>query len=442
MTSTATFHAGPGEVVTCTFTNSGSAYISVGVVTQPAGDPQPFDFDLRVAGGSVVRTVEDVRGTDSAPTAFDPVRPGTYVVSLTNFPVGWNFSSNSCDNTDTPTVETVSAAELVVGAGEHWECIFINTKLASVSVRKVTNPLSGTPFGFSLVIPGTPGVVLETQLGVRATDAAPRVFDSVLAPGLTYGVVEGAPGAGRHQDSASCDNTGTVVDEAVSAASFVPGAGEHWLCTFTNSRRASVTVAKTTVGGDGAFTFGLTGQGNQVVTTVGGTAQGSWSDVVAGDYTLQETSTTEFDLDPAMTCTANLLPLATTPHITSGIVDGVNFHVNAGDDVSCAFRNVKRGHLIVRKAVDKNPDPLGLSGNPDFHFSGPAGATGNLKGGGQFDVLVRPNADTPIAAGPYTESEDTIPAGWRTRRHQLRRPDRRYHQERRSPPRRLRDRSR
>ena len=48
--TTATFNAQSGETITCVYTNTKHASLTVKKVTDPASDPQDFDFDLTGTG--------------------------------------------------------------------------------------------------------------------------------------------------------------------------------------------------------------------------------------------------------------------------------------------------------------------------------------------------------------------------------------------------------
>ena len=77
-----------GETVTCTFTNTKRGHIIVDKVTDPAGDPQSFNFD---AGRHAAYS--DFSLTDAAAANDQKLAPGTYSVSETAV-AGWDLTSS------------------------------------------------------------------------------------------------------------------------------------------------------------------------------------------------------------------------------------------------------------------------------------------------------------------------------------------------------------
>ena len=73
--STATLDIDAGETVICTFTNTKHASLKVIKVTDPASDPQDFDFDLTGLGVTADLDLDTDAGDATLPTPAD-VHPG------------------------------------------------------------------------------------------------------------------------------------------------------------------------------------------------------------------------------------------------------------------------------------------------------------------------------------------------------------------------------
>ena len=84
----------PGEIITCTFTNTQLGHIIVDKVTNPAGDAQMFDFNASWIPDVV--GIPDFQLADGT-TPYDSgaLTPGTYSVAEVNIPTGWDF--NQCN---------------------------------------------------------------------------------------------------------------------------------------------------------------------------------------------------------------------------------------------------------------------------------------------------------------------------------------------------------
>jgi Ca2+-binding RTX toxin-like protein len=237
---------------------------------------------------------------------------------------------------------------------------------------------------------------------------------SVLAGNST--VTESAD-PGFRVTSIACDDGDSSGNLGSRTVTFRTTPGETVTCTITNTRNPTVTVNKTTVGGDGTFSFGLSGQPARSVTTTGGSGATTFSNVATGNRTLTEDLNalgTTFDLLPNVACTANGAPLTTTNHTAGGKVDGVTFRVDPGAAIVCGFQNVKRGHLVVVKTTPPQDPNDKVRGQPKAHFSGVPGqpdwAVG--LGGGQIDVAVMPSAHAPNAVAPYAVQETSSFPGW------------------------------
>lgn len=103
--------------------------IAVDKVTNPAGDPQSFNFYLNKDDQSF----DNFSLTDSAtPYSNTALLPGTY--SLGEFvPNGWMNDSWSCLKNDSPVLSNL---EIVINAGDQVSCVFNNTKFGSIQGKK------------------------------------------------------------------------------------------------------------------------------------------------------------------------------------------------------------------------------------------------------------------------------------------------------------------
>ncbi len=101
---------------TTRFVSSG---IIVHKVTEPAGDSQSFNFILTGGPDNVSQSFALTHGTD--PHNSGPIKPGTYNLSETSPPDGWERKSAVCDDGSAPGEITLDYREVVT-------CTFINTK--------------------------------------------------------------------------------------------------------------------------------------------------------------------------------------------------------------------------------------------------------------------------------------------------------------------------
>src|SRR6266516_2912157 len=121
---TATFNPVAGETITCTFTNTKQATITVKKVTVPAGDPATFGFS-----GDITATLGDTQSADAS------VVPGTYHVTEAA-KTGWDLTSVVCNDEGSSGDKATGTATFVVAAGQHVTCTYTNTKRATIVVKK------------------------------------------------------------------------------------------------------------------------------------------------------------------------------------------------------------------------------------------------------------------------------------------------------------------
>ena len=199
--------------------------------TLPDGSQQLFGFS-----GAITASLGD--GQSEGKT----VAPGTYTVSEV-VPGGWDASAIQCQDPSGDSSGSAvpvgpggtASATFRAAAGETVTCTFTNTKRGRVVVDKVTNP-SSDPQSFSFDASG--GSYADFSL----TDAA-TPNSQELATGK-YAVSETVP-SGWDLTSATCTSS---IGDTETPGNIELDAGETVACTFTNTKRGSVTLKKTTNG--------------------------------------------------------------------------------------------------------------------------------------------------------------------------------------------------
>ena len=196
-------------------------------------------------------------------------------------------------------------------------------------------------------------------------------------------------------------------------------AGVHVSCMYTNEApRGTIVVVKNVLGADGTFDFTKTWDGATGVplvaadgfslTTVDGTASTTWTNVLAGTYTVAEVD------DSAAFDFTNLTCVDSDGDGVTSTVSGLTGTINldANETVTCTYTNTEKSTLVVIK--DAVPDDA-----QDFAFTttGPAGAEiGGTLASFSLDDDADPtlsNTNTGLVSGGFeytvTESPTT---GW------------------------------
>jgi hypothetical protein len=160
---------------------------------------------------------------DGQTQVFSNVPPGSgYAVGET-VPPGWEQLSAVCSDGSPVT-------NIGLGAGESVTCTFTNRKLATLTIRKITQPdpdPTGTSFAF------TPSASLGAGFNLKNGES--KSYANVT-PG-TYSVAEATP-ATWDQVAATCSDGSTLSEIALAA-------GESVTCTVTNRLKGLATGAHT-----------------------------------------------------------------------------------------------------------------------------------------------------------------------------------------------------
>jgi CSLREA domain-containing protein len=259
-----------GSVVTATATDPGNntsefsacsdhvteapGRIVIRKVTNPSGGSQNFTFDPSYG---VAFSLMDGQSNDSGPLA-----PGSYTVSE-SAKTGWDLTELSCsDGSDTSLA--AGTATIHVEAGETVTCRFTNTERGSITIVK--NTIGGDGW-FAYTSANLGSFSLTTSGGTTS-----RSFDD-LASG-SYAVTETDPAPTFDFTSLACIDSDGGTTTAGRKATIDLDPGQRITCTYTNTKRGSITVTKTVNGVvnpgiDLQFALSRSGVGLETLSTMG-----------------------------------------------------------------------------------------------------------------------------------------------------------------------------
>jgi len=198
------------------------------------------------------------------------LEPGIYSVSETTFR-GWDLTSATCDDGSSPD-------EIDLDSGEVVTCTFTNTKRGHIIVEKQT-----LPGGDETLFTFTGGAAGEIgDEGIIGVEVAPGTYDSTETVPLGWDLTE-----------ITCDDENSFGDLETGTATFNVDAGETVTCTFTNTKKAKLTVTKHVVndnGGDAvASEFTMIVTDNLGGLEFPGDEEGTTITVEPGEYSVTET---------------------------------------------------------------------------------------------------------------------------------------------------------
>jgi hypothetical protein len=302
---------GAGQTITCTFENTKRGHIIVKKVVYGGNGDFTFDpswgDDFTIQGGQQQDSGAQV--------------PGGYSVHETGMPQDWDLTARYCDNGDSPY-------SITLGAGQTVTCTFENTKRGTITVVKQT--IGGdSSFEFDPSWNTT-----DFHLSNGQSHMSPW-----LLPNQQYTVDE-LQKTGWDLTGIDCTGASDWSQNGYKlTVNLKPG--ERVTCTFENTKRGSILMAKKTVAGYGTFNFvGLGGFSLTTSITVN-PASKLFENKVPGDYTVTEDALAGWDLSD-ITC-------------TGGDVDTykadrkVIIHLDAGEMITCAFTNTKSGKIVIEK---------------------------------------------------------------------------------------------
>jgi putative Ig domain-containing protein/prealbumin domain-containing protein len=301
-----------GEMTTCTIKNTKQGSITIEKKT--VGGDGTFTFTGNV-GVTSLTTVNNIASQTVNNLTSNPSTP--YHIEETAQP-GWDNGTFSCDNG--------SASNITVLPGKTTKCTITNTMQSSIKIVKNTVGGDGT-FSFNSNFGVTP---------ITTTGGSGSQVIGNLNAGGSYSIRE-IDQPGWEEGEFSCDN-GTTSAQAIQVL-----AGKLTTCTITNTKQGSVTITKTTVGGNGTFAFSGT-LGLTSLSTSNLTATQTFNNLKPGTYTVAETDPT-----PAFDFT-NLVCTDPTGNTSITIASRLaSIVLEPGETVSCTFVNTKRGAITIEK---------------------------------------------------------------------------------------------
>jgi hypothetical protein len=289
------------DVLACTLTNKRKAHLSLSKQLIPASDPGRFDLKV---GGTVVKA--SAGDGDSGSTQ---VAPGTYKLSevaATGTSLSDYTSSIACTRNGSPG-PSASGPSLNVSVdwGDVLACTITNRLGATITVRKDLRP-SSDPGRFDLKVAGQ---VVKAAAGNGGSG-------STQLPAGTYRVAESGSGGTSLADYATaiaCTLNGSPGPSASGTPQLdvTVATGDQLTCTFTNKRKAQVTLTKHLVPASdpGRFDLKLTSSTLvRVVKAGAGDGDSGSIQVAPGTWTVGESpavGTSLSDYTSAIACTRN-----------------------------------------------------------------------------------------------------------------------------------------
>jgi uncharacterized cupredoxin-like copper-binding protein len=365
--------------VTCTYTNSDiqpKLTVIKHVINNNGGSASASDFSMSVSGTNVSQTL--FAGSEAGVTLT--LNQGAYSVSENGPVTNYLATLNNCVGS--------------VHVGDEKVCVITNDDIGP-KLRIIKNTIGGdASFPIVLTWPeGNANPTITTSNGTGNTGYIETSTGTVTVEEI----LTGQPAPGWDFTSVACqeDTTPapTPIAVAQNAAISLNGLllGHNYSCTFTNTRRALITVKKVTNPENSLQSFGVTINGSGVVTgsNTGSIAAGSplTFEVTAGNYSISETALAGWD-QTGSTC---------------GLVA-----VLPGDVKDCTITNTQRGHLRVLKvAAPSDSTEFSITLDGTVNTSAPKVTGDAIRG-----IIGGETEDFEVAGGGTYSVTEAALAGW------------------------------
>src|SRR6185436_10590604 len=379
--SVATIGLDAGENVICTYTNTKGSSITI-IKDAIPDDPQDFAFTTTGTGpaaftaGFSLDDDADVTLPNTRTFTFPAAQLG--VKTVTEAAVsGWGLTNLVCTGGGANTSTAGSVATIGLDAGENVICTYTNTKGSSITIIKDAIPDDPQDFAFTTTGTGpaafTAGFSLDDDADVTLPNTRTFTF-----PAAQLGVktVTEAAVSGWGLTNLVCTGGGANTSTAGSVATIGLDAGENVICTYTNTKDATLTIIKDAIPDDPQdFAFTTTGTGPAAFTagfsldddadvTLPNTRTFTFPAAQLGVKTVTEAAVGGWSLTN-LVCTGGGANTSTAGSVAT-------IGLDAGENVICTYTNTKDATLTIIK--DAIPDDA-----QDFAFTttgtGPAAFT-------------------------------------------------------------------
>ncbi len=356
--STANFTVDAGDAITCTYTNTKHASLTITKDARP-NDGQDFAFSTSgtgpVAFTGGFSLDDDANNTlpNSQTFSFSGTQLGAKTVSEAGT-AGWALTDITCSEGTT----SGSVATLDIDPGDDVTCTFTNKKDATVEITKDAQPNDAQDFTFQTTGAGLSGFSLDDDGDNTLSNST-----TFTVSGADFGqktVTEDAA-AGWSLSNLTCSE-GTTTGPT---ATLQVDPGDVITCTYTNDHEATVTIKKDAVPDDPQdFSF-----------TTAGSDLSDFSLDDDNDNTLPDSKTFTVSSFGQKTITEDttdgwsLTGLECSEGTTSGAK--ATLDVDPGDAITCTYTNEKDATVTVTKdAVPDDPQ--------DFSFTTSGSGLGNF----------------------------------------------------------------
>jgi hypothetical protein len=329
-------NVGDGETVTCTFTNTQAAAVTLHK-TIVSSNPDSGTFDLK-ADATVVKAA--AADGDSGSATIDP---GTHTITETaaSGSLSDYVSAISCTKNGLPyTSGAGTSLQATVAVGDSLDCTLTNSRKPTITLVKSLVP-NADPGRFNLKVGGA---IIAGSVG----NGGGGTFETV--PG-TY-ILSEAAAIGTLSNYASiysCTRNGNP--DTAGAGTSLPVTlqyGDNYFCVFGNTRKPSVTIHKTVVPANDNGRFDLNLDSTVVAKSVPNGGVGTIL-TSPGNHTVNETGDVAnlAEYTSVWTCTLNGVK-------SSGNSTSIPpFTFNPGDKLDCTFTNTRKTAkvTVIKKLV-------------------------------------------------------------------------------------------